>query len=367
VPKALGLDVSDDIIKAGCAFFGGGGGTGGRCGVIESGIILSSVLYGRIDTSVSEFDVKVVVTELLRRFKAKMGTHRCIEIKPKEVARFGADFGCRRVYEEGAALVAGLLLDAPRLIKEADPVRFAMKQTEDSLTEVFGSYEAVSENLTRHRDDALPDMYDLNYFEYDMIPEEDEIKTAFDYQEKRGDGFIKFEGRKPLPKEYGEKFGLEMWTDLTMVLTKGDPSLWARNTKVEVKDLHHDDIEQDLFELEMKLFGPVYGEDFAERKMKHWLKASKNTPALNFYGAYIDGKLAGSLYTYKGKDYTCIDGLAVDEQFRNQYVATTLLASAIEKEGGIAFLHAEEDDTPKDMYSKLGFEVADRKYNASKK
>lgn len=44
VPKALDMEISDDVIKAACGFFRGGGGTCDRCGVIECGLMLISML-----------------------------------------------------------------------------------------------------------------------------------------------------------------------------------------------------------------------------------------------------------------------------------------------------------------------------------
>ncbi len=116
VPEALGIKLSDDVIKAACGFFGGGGGTGGRCGVIESCLILISSLYGRLDSETSDQDIRVLSLELMKRFTDKFGTMNCCEIKPKEVAKYGAEYGCMRIYEEGAELVTKLLLDADEIL-----------------------------------------------------------------------------------------------------------------------------------------------------------------------------------------------------------------------------------------------------------
>jgi len=118
VPKALGIEISDDTVKAACAFFGGGGGTMDRCGIFESCLILISVLYGRMDPSSSVADIEILAAELNKRFKETFGTIYCREIKPAEVEKYGKAFGCRRVYEEGAALVAALLLDAEEILEK---------------------------------------------------------------------------------------------------------------------------------------------------------------------------------------------------------------------------------------------------------
>ena len=74
-------------------------------------------------------------------------------------------------------------------------------------------------------------------------------------------------------------------------------------------------------------------------------------------------KLVGSYYFYSSNGFTCLDGLIVDEDYRGRYIATTLLKHAVdEAAGNVVFLHADKDDTPKEMYEKLGFREVDRFY-----
>ena len=238
-----------------------------------------------------------------------------------------------------------------------------LRDVEEKLQLLLGEKEAFSPSLQRYKDSELSDMYDLNQFVYSAMPSRDEIKSAIDYQKNKGDHFIKLEGRFALSKKLIDEFNLEECDELSMLLTVGNPKDWTINTNVEVKNLCDDfSIENDLVQLEMKEFGNVYGKDFTERKILHWIEKAKEDNGLNFYAAYLDGKIAGSLYTFKSGDYLLIDALVVDSDQRKKYVATTLLANAIENEGGRAFLHADPDDTPKEMYVKMGFRLADCKY-----
>ena len=64
---------------------------------------------------------------------------------------------------------------------------------------------------------------------------------------------------------------------------------------------------------------------------------------------------------------TCIDGLIVDEAFRHQYVATSLIAHIADiSPDSTLFLHADEMDTPKEMYLRMGFEIIDLLYEYCK-
>ncbi len=112
VPEALEINMPADVIRSACGFFGGGGGTGGRCGVVESGIIVISFLYGRMHPLQSTDKVKDVVRTLLREFKEQFESLECKFVKAAAVAQHGAEFGCEDVYAQGAALITKILLEA---------------------------------------------------------------------------------------------------------------------------------------------------------------------------------------------------------------------------------------------------------------
>ena len=77
---------------------------------------------------------------------------------------------------------------------------------------------------------------------------------------------------------------------------------------------------------------------------------------------YLDGKPAGSCYAYVTNGYVVMDALVVRESFRKRYVATTLMKHIASRFTEEMFLHADADDTPKEMYGKMGFETIDQMY-----
>ena len=111
VPEALGLGLPADVMKAAHGFFGGGGGTRGRCGVMEAGIMLISWLFGRLEPQQDDQCIRDLCAELKRRFEENFGSTECCDIKPKETAAYGDEYGCSRVYAEGAAIITGLLAE----------------------------------------------------------------------------------------------------------------------------------------------------------------------------------------------------------------------------------------------------------------
>lgn len=116
VPRALGLPEDPSLVRAACGFFGGGGGTGDRCGIIDVGIMLISALYGRLHPLQDENNIRVLVKCLTDRFTERFSGIYCRDIKPAAVARCGTEMGCEETYAAGASLLAELLLDADQIL-----------------------------------------------------------------------------------------------------------------------------------------------------------------------------------------------------------------------------------------------------------
>ena len=224
------------------------------------------------------------------------------------------------------------------------------RKVEEKQAELFSVKRPFSEHLSRWVDEALPDKYDHNAFEYTGQPTAEEFQRALAFQRERGDTFLKLEGDAPLP----DAFGLEASVTWTMVL-RGDPGAWPRNG--ELRFGRPDLLE--LEEMEVRHYGPVYGEDFSRRNIRRLYEK------LEFYGAFLDGRLVGYCHGFRADGMCCLDGLLVDEAYRHRRIATSLLAHIAEATGDVLFLHADEDDTPKDMYLQLGFAVTDRLYEYS--
>ena len=226
------------------------------------------------------------------------------------------------------------------------------RTTDQAFSALFSFSRPFSEHLTKREDDQLRDKYDHNSFFYEGQPSVEEVRQALAYQKARRDAFLKLEGYTPLE----QSFGMEGEETLTMLLPENaDPRAWKTNHAVSIEAPNFDQLEQN----ELKYYGPLYGEDFTLRNNRRLREK------LTYHGAYLDGKLAGSCYTWSAGGYTCLDGLLVDSDFRHQYVASTLLKALAEqakREGKILYLHADPEDTPKDMYAKMGFQVVDRVY-----
>jgi N-acetylglutamate synthase-like GNAT family acetyltransferase len=83
-----------------------------------------------------------------------------------------------------------------------------------------------------------------------------------------------------------------------------------------------------------------------------------------FFAASVDGEVAGCCELYLHDGVAQIEDVVTAERFRNRGVARAFLDAAIAaaREAGaeVVFLVADDDDWPKHLYAKLGFDEVDR-------
>ena len=227
-------------------------------------------------------------------------------------------------------------------------IKARTRQTERQMALLFSAERPFSAHLLKWEDPLLPDKYDFNSFFCSGQPTEAEVAAALQYQTECGAAFLKLESDAPLQNS----FGLEQSVTLTMALRAPWES-WKQNPHVTVGTPALLEAEA----LEVRHYGAVYGEDFTRRNIRRLYSK------LRYHGAYLGDTLAGMCYTFESGGCVCLDGLLTDAACRGQGVATTLLRELAQRnEGKLLFLHADADDTPRQMYEKLGFCVTDTLY-----
>ena len=242
--------------------------------------------------------------------------------------------------------------EQPVVVKDQMQIAERTRAVEEKMARLFSVQKPFSEHLLKWEDAALPDKYDHNCFAYTGQPTRSEFKAALAYQQRMGAAFLKLEGDEPLE----DTFGLEPAVTLTMVLLPKE-TRWNTRANLTFRRPALPELEA----MEVKHFGPVYGEDFSRRNIRRLYEK------LDYHGAYLGDTLIAACHSFRADAITCVDGLIVDEAHRHQYVATSLLGhiKALHPED-VLMLHADSDDTPKDMYRNLGFEIADRLYEYSR-
>ena len=240
-----------------------------------------------------------------------------------------------------------------------------IRKAEQSFKQLFSQKRAFSEHMEKWQDDDLYDMYDHNQFVPLLDdPTGKELEQAIAYQRQLGRGFLKLDTREKLDEALIKCFSLEECCTETMLLRnkKENMARWKSNPDVIIYDSASGDVLADLLKIDIETFASDYGEDFIRRRDARYVKKAMEIPGFHYYVAYLDGKPAGVCYAYAIDGYVVMDALVVREAFRKRYVATTLMKHIASQFKEEMFLHADADDTPKEMYRKMGFETVDELY-----
>ena len=240
-----------------------------------------------------------------------------------------------------------------------------IRKAERSFKMLFSQKCVFSEHLEKWQDDDLYDMYDHNQFVPLLDdPTDKELEQAIAYQHQLGRGFLKLDTREKLDEALTERFSLEKCCTETMLLRNKQKNIeaWKCNPDVVIHDSVSSDVLADLLKIDIETFASDYGEDFIRRRDARYVKKAMETQGFHYYVAYLDGKVAGSCYACAIDGYVVMDALVVREAFRKRYVATTLMKHIASQFKEEMFLHADADDTPKEMYRKMGFETVDELY-----
>ncbi len=240
-------------------------------------------------------------------------------------------------------------------------VKTKLDRAERHFDETVSLGRQFSEHLWKWTDLSLPDMYDHNAFVYSEGVTAEEIAAAEGFQKEKQLNFLKLEGEFPLSGDLLCRFSLEMGETLTMALS-ADAPLWKQNDRVIIREITEPEVEEDILALQLRNYAEDYGADFCTRQLRRYAKLAKETGKLRYFAAYLDGKCVGACYAFYDSGAVGADGLIVDPAARKRYVATTLLSHVRASADGIFYLHADAEDTPKDMYARMGFEIVDRLY-----
>ena len=240
-----------------------------------------------------------------------------------------------------------------------------IRKAEQSFKQLFSQKRAFSEHMEKWQDDDLYDMYDHNQFVPLLDdPTGKELEQAIAYQRQLDRGFLKIDTREKLDEVLIKRFSLEECCTETMLLRnkKENMARWKSNPDVIIYDSASGDVLADLLKIDIETFASDYGEDFIRRRDARYVKKAMEIPGFHYYVAYLDGKPAGACYAYAIDGYVVMDAIVVREAFRKRYVATTLMKHIASQFKEEMFLHADADDTPKEMYRKMGFETVDELY-----
>lgn len=119
--EALGIKLSDEMLRTSTGFRGGGGGYGDRCGALNSGAMLISYLYGRVLPTEDNTCPSELTYALHERFEEQLGGTKC-SVLMNVYFKLSTDDSCEIVYAAGARLAVQLLGEASQICALCPPV-----------------------------------------------------------------------------------------------------------------------------------------------------------------------------------------------------------------------------------------------------
>ncbi|MDD6772281.1 GNAT family N-acetyltransferase [Inconstantimicrobium porci] len=123
----------------------------------------------------------------------------------------------------------------------------------------------------------------------------------------------------------------------------------------------------ELVQMDVAMYGEACGEDFCRRRAQRMGEEYLSDSSLNMYVCYLDGQPVGSCELYISNSVAKIESFTVQEEFQRRGIGTTILKYLMEEakkqKADIRYLIADEDDTPKEMYKKLGFQKVEDTYS----
>ncbi len=221
-------------------------------------------------------------------------------------------------------------------------------------------YEQCSHHLGRWYSNLRPDQMNNNFFLPTAPLTCEDIDTAIDLQKRRGLNYVMLRMSKPMEPNLRELFPFEEDITYIMALLQNNSADWKENRDIEIRDIQTSDISTDLLDVSAV---PEQYRTAAYRNMQLVLNVAKENANYHWLCAYKDGSRTGSVYALYHQGFVEVDDLWVEEKYRNQYIATTLMKYIVNQYGATVYLHASASATPKNMYTRMGFEIVETIYD----
>jgi len=225
---------------------------------------------------------------------------------------------------------------------------------------LFGAVkERFSEGLYRWYSDIRPDHYNSNFFTPISRLTRKDVTDAVAFQKQRGLREVMFSTVYPVGPSIMEGYDCVEYSAYVMAMLSDRSHLWKTNMDIEIRDIQTHDISADILDVSNI---PKQDQEMVYRNMKMVLEVARTHPEYHWLCAYKDGKRVGMAYAVEYNGFVEMDDLWVEEGYRGHRIGTTIMKHIVDHTDGIAYLHATANDTPKEMYAKLGFEIVERVY-----
>jgi spore maturation protein CgeE len=223
-----------------------------------------------------------------------------------------------------------------------------------------------NDTIKRFRDDSLTDMYNHNYtyVKRNLLQEELQklILEESAQNQKENKQFIKVSLAElpdvsqldtPFGKLSTEHYGNYIYTPMV------SPG-WNSRDGFTIKSVSKEAMVEDIVSMDLISDAKSCGEDFCIRRARRRGKVYLSDSSIDCYIIYSKDIPVGKCDLFLSNDTAKIEDFVVLPAYQRQGIGTTLLKhlidTALTKGAKTIYLTADEDDTPKDMYMRLGFE-----------
>ena len=217
------------------------------------------------------------------------------------------------------------------------------------------------ENFTRFRDNKFTLMYAHNFTKIknvnDETPQLIESEIANNKNEGKDYCLIRLPNDAPVPKTSQTPS-----VDVNGIYTAKASSLvnMKTNQAFSIAKVDSQEMLKDVLRLSLEESEEDYGADFCNGRTKRYGEAYLSDKGVDCYLCYVDEAAIGRCELFAYGDLAYIEDFYISPSHQRKGYGTTmfmeLVKNAMEKGVTTIYLLADEEDTPKEMYKKMGFE-----------
>jgi RimJ/RimL family protein N-acetyltransferase len=205
--------------------------------------------------------------------------------------------------------------------------------------------------------DSIPNVYDVNYLVLDRVAttaehaaEADALMERFHHRK-----VVAFEGGSSLVNGFAQH-GWQHSTHLIMAHRREPDRL------VDTSCVREATIEELVAAKRASTLSQTGGSDGLGEQLREADRRVAQAISLRFFAAFVGGRVAGYCELRSDGRTAQIEDVATAPEFRGRGLGRAIVQFALEearRAHDLVFLEALEDDWPRELYAKLGFDVVD--------
>lgn len=215
----------------------------------------------------------------------------------------------------------------------------------------------------RFRDSLIPDMYDYNFtYVYEGISNVDLLKlisSEMEHSRSEGADFCKFCMDFPVSEELKLPEGMEKGIVGYYVFDIQHLDGLKLSDEVVIRTVNNPQRGNDVYKIDQQMSAGKLSEDFIRRSAKRRTSIYTSDGPINCFVCYLGEEPIGSCDLMIKNGTAKIEEFCVVPSMQRKGYGTAILRELIDRAdicgADTIYLCTDEDDTPKDMYTKVGF------------